>query len=280
MKTAWLRRGLAAGAACLCALFFLPLGSPAANAPSAASHATVQLIADGNNVQPGRTLLLGLLFRMDPGWHIYWQNPGDSGEPPKVRWALPAGLQAGALLWPRPVRLGHGSVVDYGYEGQALLIAPVRIAASARIGPTTRVSAAVNYLVCQDTCIPQKAQLTLSLPTKSSAQFSKWRDLFARTMATMPRPAPRNWKISAKSAANSFVLTVRTGKRESAASFFPLDPDVIENSRPQAFTATAGGFQLALRKSSLLAKPVSILRGLIVMDRGRAFVIAAPVSSQ
>ena len=61
------------------------------------------------------------------------------------------------------------------------------------------------------------------------------------------------------------------------ATFFPLDADEIENAAPQPFSlARGGGFQLTLEKSQQLAKPVSVLRGLIVFP-ARAYEIAAPV---
>ena len=93
---------------------------PSAQLP-ADSRAKVELIAEQDAVSPGKPLWVGLLFRLDEGWHIYWQNPGDSGEPPKIQWQLPPGFEAGTIRWPQPIRLGGGTVVDYGYEGQVLL---------------------------------------------------------------------------------------------------------------------------------------------------------------
>ena len=93
------------------------------------SHSKVEIIAERNPTHLDRPSWVGLLFHLDKGWHIYWQNPGDSGEPPKVQWQLPPGLVAGAIQWPPPMRLGGGTVVDYGYEGQVLLIAAITGAA-------------------------------------------------------------------------------------------------------------------------------------------------------
>ncbi|MGA8222114.1 MAG: hypothetical protein WB780_10720 [Candidatus Acidiferrales bacterium] len=73
----------------------------AASAPAQAPPqfpARVQLIWDGNPPRPGHPLWVGALFQLDPGWHIYWQNPGDSGEPPKFQWKLPPNFRAGEIL--------------------------------------------------------------------------------------------------------------------------------------------------------------------------------------
>ena len=131
-------------------------------------HLKVELISEQATSPPGKPLWVGLLFRLEPGWHIYWQNPGDSGEPPKVQWDLPAGFVAGSLRWPQPIRLGGGSVVDYGYEGQVLLMAPIERSSSRNATSIPSLSANVKYIVCRDVCIPGKAHVTLSdLPPRN-----------------------------------------------------------------------------------------------------------------
>src|SRR5437868_12423648 len=92
-----------------------------------ASHAKVGLIAENNSLQPGQTAWVGVLFDLEKGWHIYWVNPGDSGEPPKIQWQLPPGFQAKEIRWPTPVHLGAGKVIDYGYEGRVLLPVPIQV---------------------------------------------------------------------------------------------------------------------------------------------------------
>lgn len=61
-------------------------------------HARTELIAEKDFIEPGQDSWVGLHFELESGWHIYWINPGDSGEPPRVQWHLPAGFQAGLSL--------------------------------------------------------------------------------------------------------------------------------------------------------------------------------------
>ena len=65
-----------------------------------------------------------------------------------------------------------------------------------------------------------------------------------------------------------------------SATFFPLVPGQIENSARQDFVSTSEGFRLTLRKSDQLMKPIAVLKGLVVLGPGRAFEVAAPVSSR
>jgi len=68
----------------LCALLVSAKSAHSQSPPQ--SHAKVELMAEESTMRPGQPLWIGILFRLDEGWHIYWQNPGDSGEPPQVQW--------------------------------------------------------------------------------------------------------------------------------------------------------------------------------------------------
>lgn len=246
----------------------------------AQAHASVELIAEESAPHTDKPVWVGLLFHLDPGWHIYWQNPGDSGEPPKVQWELPPGWRAGAIRWPPPLRLGSGSVVGYGYESQVLLMAPVERAAAAS-SLLTSVGADVRYLVCREICIPKNAHMTFSFPAAgvTPKRTAERRSLFEQTREQLSKPLPVGWKASVTEQNDRFLLWVGAGSQIRGAMFFPLEAGQIENSAPQAFTPTKAGFRLALRKSDQLAKSISVLKGVLVLDSGRAFELTAPVIS-
>ena len=62
-------------------LFFSP-----PNWAKTPAKAQAQLIAQQASLAPGSRSHLGLQLNMEPGWHTYWQNPGDSGLPTKIQW--------------------------------------------------------------------------------------------------------------------------------------------------------------------------------------------------
>ena len=41
----------------------------------------------------GPEVPVGVLYRIEPGWHIYWKYSGDSGIPTKIEWQLPQGFR-------------------------------------------------------------------------------------------------------------------------------------------------------------------------------------------
>ena len=65
-------------------------------------HVQASLVADTTGVSVGKPFTVGVLLKIDPGWHIYWKNPGDAGLPTKVKWTLPDGFTAGELRYPTP----------------------------------------------------------------------------------------------------------------------------------------------------------------------------------
>jgi DsbC/DsbD-like thiol-disulfide interchange protein len=271
-RARWRRAPLAFGAVVLAILAASANALPQAPAES---HAKLELLAN-KSAGSSSTTWVGVLFRMDPGWHIYWQNAGDSGEPPKIRWSgLPASDRVGEIQWPTPVRLGSGSVIDYGYEGQVLLMAPIHSAPGTPPDAPQHIAADVRYVVCREICIPGNAQLHVA----ADGNVAQTAQLFAQTRKELPQKAPTAWHVSAAQNKDSIVLTVKTGGNLTSAKFFPLDADIIENSAPQAFAQVAGGFRLTLKKSQQLVKPVDHLRGLISMGSGRSFEVNAPVAA-
>jgi DsbC/DsbD-like thiol-disulfide interchange protein len=261
-------------------------------------HGTLELITENPWIEKrwiatGQEFDVGLYFQLEKGWHIYWVNPGDSGEPPRVDWHLPSGLTAGAVEWPTPRRLeDSSSIMDYGYEDSVLLIVPMHADAKLAVEQATQIRADVKLLVCShDMCIPGKAELSLTLPIEAhaSAPYSRYAGLFADTRKSFPRPAPTTWKFNVADTKDSFVLTVNLGRQTKGfqitqAIFFPLAESQIENAAAQKFAAVATGFEMTLRKSDQLQKPVARLKGVLVLsglDHSKldlAYLIDVPVS--
>jgi DsbC/DsbD-like thiol-disulfide interchange protein len=260
-------------------LLLCSLGAQAAGTPI--PHGTLELIAENQSTAAGHELYLGLHFQLEKGWHIYWVNPGDSGEPPRIKWQLPPNTTVGEIEWPTPRRLGTPSIVDFGYEDEVTLIVPIHAPASLKSQQSAQIGAEVKVLVCREICIPGKAQLSLTLPVESRAAAPDARNssLFAAARKSLPRPAPRSWKFSMADASSSFVLTANLGHQVSQAVFFPLAESQIDNAAPQKLLPASAGFRLTLRKSDQLRKPIGQLKGVLVLSAAQAYIIDVPLGS-
>jgi DsbC/DsbD-like thiol-disulfide interchange protein len=235
-------------------------------------HGTLELVAENQSIAAGHDFDLGLHFELEKGWHIYWVNPGDSGEPPRVKWQLQEGVTAGALQWPTPRRLGTPSIVDFGYQDAVTLIVPMHVERNLELGEPAKIGAQVKVLVCREMCIPGTAQLSLVLPVKSEspAPDARTRNLFMAARKSLPRPAPTNWKLNLDEEKGSFVLTANVGREISQAAFFPVAESQISNAAARKLAPTAAGFRLTLQKSDQLLKPIERLKGVLVNRAGSA----------
>jgi suppressor for copper-sensitivity B len=121
----------------------------------------LRLVSAVDAVGDSRTVTLGLHFRMKPGWKIYWRSPGDAGYPPSIDWKGSANLDKASLLWPAPHRFDVSGLTTVGYKGEVVL--PLS-ATLVKAGDALSLQASVEYLTCDDVCIPYTANLKLDLP--------------------------------------------------------------------------------------------------------------------
>ena len=114
--------------------------------------------------------------------------------------------------------------------------------------------AKVDWLVCRGSCIPEKTELELTRPIAAAASGYRQpvqpdHDIWARLASKLPQAIPANLKIGFVPTPTGFRLTAITGHRETEASFFPADPDILSNPAPQTATPTANGLTLDSRRT-------------------------------
>lgn len=270
----------------LCAAVVVGAGAASAQDHSPEGrHVSVSLVSETRNAVPGRPLRVALRQQIEAGWHTYWLNPGDSGLPTTIEWTLPQDFKAGPIAWPIPKRIAYGPVVDYGYEDEVLL--PVDIEVPARLVPGTDIviAAHASWLVCADTCIPEDAQLSISIAAAAEAEADpQWAERLASSGAHLPLANPFRTTASATDA--QITLHVATGDAAKLhdVTFFPADRDVIDDDAPQVMTVGPDGLALTLQRDGGKPLPAAI-NGLLVFrdlaaqgDTGpEAIVIASPI---
>lgn len=256
------------------------LASPSAMA-NEIPHGSVELISENQWISPGQQAYFGFNFALEKGWHIYWMNPGDSGQPPQFEWHLPPGLTHGETEWPAPRRIGSFPIVDFGYQDSITLLVPVRVSSDVPAKGTEQLAVNLKVLVCREICIPGKAQVSMNVPIKSNRPEPDVRNakLFATARKSLPKQPPRTWSFTAIDQENSFVLVANVSGRTARATFFPLEESQVDNSARQDLVPTAGGFRLVLPKSDQLLKPIERLRGVLEFGDNAAYLIDAAVEN-
>ena len=216
-------------------------GSALSSAQETASgdHVQVRWLAP-DTFGPGEETI-GFYFEVDPGWHVYWRNAGDSGAAPRFDFAGASG-ELGDIQWPFPVRLPIEHLTNLGYEGDVAYLFSATPDAS-----RMEIVVSLEWLVCKVDCIPGYGNMTLSRPVAEAASWQPedlaLRDRFA---AQVPVPATSEdfpWTLSGVSAAADgdslqLVLKAAEGNSGSAApDVFPLDGGLLTAKAPQVETA-------------------------------------------
>ena len=246
--------------ALLALLCWLP-ALAAAQEPTA--HARVSLLADVRGVLPGQPFSVGVRFEIDRGWHIYWQNPGDSGQAPRIDWQLPPGFAAGDVEWPYPEQVSPPPVVTYGYARQVVL--PVTMTPPPGLAGPVTVRARVQYLVCKDLCLPEQAELALELPVLDRAQPDP---AGQRAIAAARARLPRQWPALTVDAARferHVYLSWPAALGSGAVRFFPDREGQFRHSAGQVLERVGDRLRLTLTATAL---PLERLTGVLVDPRG------------
>ncbi len=249
-------------------------GSPG---PVKAAHIVAELVPGAASIAPGGATTVALALTMDPGWHVYWANAGDSGEPPSVEWTLPAGVAAGPMRFAAPKRLPLGPLLAFGYDGTAVFPFPLT-AAKTLGGGKLRLGAHVRWQVCREVCIPGRGFLGLDLPVSAGAQPPLTEPRILAAMAAEPVALPGKDAARVAGSGGQLQLTVRTGAREAGAEFYPLDQDVIANAASQTVIPTSDGLRLTLTRDDATKPLPKQLNGVLRLASGKSYTIAAPVA--
>jgi thiol:disulfide interchange protein DsbD len=241
-------------------------------------HARVTLVAERSTLQAGAANTIGVRFELDEGWHVYWQNPGDSGAAPTVQWTLPAGFTAGDLVYPTPERIQSGTLTNYGFEHQVLLMAPVRVPAKA--SGEARISAQVKFIVCREVCVPGRAEPSLVLPVGARGAPTAEQPLFARSRARAPQPAPAAWTSTASIGKDDVTITLTTGKREAKVDFFPITTGIVNDSAAPVYEPIDTGIRIRLERSDQLVTLPSRFPYVVRWPDGHAYRVTARVMQE
>ncbi|MGF1537972.1 MAG: protein-disulfide reductase DsbD family protein [Elainellaceae cyanobacterium] len=269
-------------------LFWLGAVSTAQANPVRADHAQVQLVSEVARAQPGSPFSVALRFQIQPEWHIYWKNPGDSGARPTVDWQLPEGVTASDIHWPAPERLPVGPLMNFGYSGKVYLPIQITPAATLPNPQTLSLQANVDWLVCRVDCIPESAVLNLTLPIQNTSPIldPQWQSDLAAVQEDLPQPSP--WLMTATATDERLALQVNAlgldqGTVQSA-SFFPDQDGIIINAAPQTMTLDNQGLTLEIPRG--YATNLERVSGVLVLTEAlstgevsRAVEVAAAVST-
>jgi len=211
--------------------------------PVSAEQVTARLVAERMAVAPGESADLLLVLDIRPGWHTYWTNPGDSGEPPGIDWTLPPGVTAGPLQFTVPELIRVGPLANFGYSARALHPVSIEIPGDWPVGEAIPIRARAHWLVCEDYCIPESAVLELTLPVggRAGERDPAVSDLFAAARDALPQGSLSGAVMRESENGSHIEVPFRDRlPRPVSVRFFPSQWGLIEHAAEQPWRLTHG----------------------------------------
>jgi len=269
-------------------IFFLALASAICGlaggavlaAPVNSGHVQVELVADQAAVAPGGVVHVALRQQIAPSWHTYWRNPGDSGQATTLAWTLPKGWSAGDIVWAPPKKLPLPPLMDYGYEGGVLLPVAITAPKDAAVGQSVTLKARADYLVCQQVCVPEGADLSITLPVAGAATPDPaWAAPIKAALDAAPKPAGLTASVTPSTLLKlSITGPAVTGADVAGAYFFPYDSSDIDHAQAQTIERGPQGLTLSLAPGVAFkgAKPPAAMDGVLSVSGKFVEVHATP----
>lgn len=221
-------------------------------------HSDVSLIASVTTVQAGKPFLVGAQFFIEEGWHKYWINPGEAGQPSRVDWQLPAGWKVSEPVWPAPKRFESGGVVGFGYENAATLI--YELTPPARLsGRSITLKANASWMVCNEQCLLGRKPLEIKLNIGRAAAPSKSSAALKQGWSAKPKPSPAE---AVRTDAGIQLSVPVAGATK--AEFFPAAHEMVAYAGLDKPTLTPNAIQWILKDSPDSTALVTKLTGLVV----------------
>lgn len=220
-------------------------------------------------------LVMGLEFQVSPGWHVYWKNSGDAGFPPSVTFQPERVLGKPELLWPRPSRYElPGGLVAFGYEEKVVYpvlaviepgaILPMAPETGQAVGESIRITADLDYLVCEVDCIPyrytlkvdQKVGFPVLADPETSPLLDEALSLLPKTLIEVPEVKVSTVLDMGRATPDFEVRILNAGLQPGKTDLFLEASELFDAGKPKAGTFQGGVVFHVPMKQRDVSKPL------------------------
>lgn len=255
--------------ASMLALSLLFIGT-LANAQPAADprYSSVTIIPERGAIKPGDEITIATQIDLSNHWHVYWRNPGDSGLPTAIKWDLPEGFEISEISWPTPDKISYDTLVNYGYYNQVTLLQTLKVPNQIPQGKIN-LKANLEILVCNDICIPEYDEVSLSLNDPAHLNIDNSRLIDAARLK-LPKPLKGQFTFLNQEGLLRLSLvpedrTILSAVTKDNTEFFSHDWGIIKHSAPAQVVMDNGKLMIAHERGAEAIDPEKMLEGLLVI---------------
>lgn len=230
-------------------------------------HVVPTILTEMSEIVPGEEFFIGVHFKLEEGWHIYWKNVGDTGLKTKLTFDLPEGIQLGEALWPVPERFKTESLVSFGYHDEVMLMVPLTLDPKREWGESLKLKIKASWLECKTVCQPGRASIEKTIAiSKNNVEPTVTNDkvIFDKFKSLVPQSSDEN-EIYVVKKSSGYVLALNSDRAVSELTFFPYEKDVISYKAEQKIQSEEGLYFISLEKAE---KESDFLEGVLRVVHG------------
>ena len=231
-----------------------------------ASDSRIEILTESISITPGDELLIGFKFTLNPGWHTYWENPGDAGEGASIKWNLPNDVSASEILWPGPQRIPVEPLMTFGYEDEVVLLTKI-YTSEATIVPLN-LNALVSWYTCKEICIPQEAEVSIPIKLGNKTP-SVSKVILDQTLEEIPIQFEGTYRVQRLE--DSYILQGQLENQDQYDSiyFFPKDYGLTDYTKDQFYEINKDSFSLQIKAAEIEIENRTF-EGVIAINKGEA----------
>ena len=224
-------------------------------------------------MKAGNDFWIGWQIVRNPGWHTYWEHPGDVGVPPKLEWDLPEGFSVSPMQYAPPEKVKMASIRANGNYGETLFITKIKVPENLELSDYT-FKAKASWLTCSRQCLPGFTDLEISIKAVDLIKKDKmWSERFEELRNSKPSDFSNNWKLSAVEKGSLINLIIQRDEPfidEISRPIFFCSNRLIRSDGKQLLIKKDNFISLKMEKSEWARKDESYLAGIIYSEKGWA----------
>jgi thiol:disulfide interchange protein len=250
----------------LLALFALAFAFPV----QAQTNIQAALLAESMAPAGGRDVTVAIRMTPKPGWHGYWQNPGDAGQAARFDWSLPKGASISAPSYPVPERLVISGLMNHVFNGEHALLFRLKLPAMAA-GTAIPLRVKGEWLACTDEiCVPESGEMALDLvigdgKAAARAQFDGWR-------AKLPQPVGSMAAFEVNGGKLRFAIPYPQDAPVSTPWFYASTENAVAYAEPQIVRRNG---DLLIVETKADGDAPAAIDGVLAIGDGRGLVVSS-----
>ena len=183
-----------------------------------------RLVATHTGISDSEPTYIALQILLEPDWHTYWKNPGDSGAAPILTITAPEEVKVSGAIFPLPQRFDTPPLTTIGYEKQVFFLFQVDANPEKKPAPgsTVKIKLDAEWLVCKVECIPAFGAFEIDLMTVAGDRKpSEFFHILSNAVTNIPAASSTLVTWQSPEQRDGHILL--SGKADAASGLVPVD---------------------------------------------------------